>query len=175
MIVGLSGFARSGKDSVASFMKDHSRRAFADKLREAIWRLDPIIFDDKRTREVVEEFGWEQAKGLFPELRRLLQVFGTEVGRFMIHPDIWVKLAIEGLEPDDSIVFTDVRFPNEALAIKSLGGQIWRVNRPGIEALNDHASETSMTSWDFDHVIDNDGDLETLRTKVENLLSPILS
>lgn len=175
MIIGLSGFARSGKDTVASFMVDHSRRAFADKLREAIWRLDPIIFDDKRTREVVEEYGWEQAKVLFPELRRLLQVFGTEVGRYMIHPDIWVKLATDGLEPTDNVVFTDVRFPNEALAIKALGGQVWRVNRPGIEALNDHASETSMTSWNFDEVIVNDGDLETLRTKVKDLLSPILS
>lgn len=174
MIIGLSGFARSGKDTVASLMTSHSRRAFADKLREAIWRLDPIILDGPnhlRVKDLVASLGWEEAKVRFPELRRLLQVFGTEVGRHMIDSDLWVKLATQDLEPGDNIVFTDVRFPNEAAAIKALGGKIWRINRPGVEAFNSHPSETSMTDWNFDAVIENDSDLQSLRLKVEALLA----
>lgn len=174
MIIGLSGYARSGKDSVAALMPHHSRRAFADKLREAIWRLDPLIIDGPnhfRVRDIVASVGWENAKVQFPELRRLLQVFGTEIGRHMIDSDLWVKLATEDLEPGDNIVFTDVRFPNEATAIKALGGQVWRITRPGVVAFNDHASETSMESWSFDAVIENDGSLDDLRAKVAALLA----
>ena len=166
MIIGLSGFARSGKDTVASFLPNYSRRAFADKLREAIWRLNPTLEGGMRTQEMVNLLGWDKAKTDFPELRRLLQIIGTEVGRQMIDEDLWVKLATDELEPEDRVVFTDVRFPNEASMIKALGGKVWRVNRPGVEALNSHSSEHSMTSWNFDLVIENDGTFEDLRQKV---------
>ena len=171
MIIGISGFARSGKDTVASLLPNYSRRAFADKLREAIWRLDPILKGGIRTQEVVNLLGWEKAKEDFVELRRLLQVMGTEVGRQMIDEDLWVKLATDELEPEDRVVFSDVRFSNEAAMIKALGGQVWRVNRPGVEALNSHISENAMTSWNFDLVIENDGTIEDLRQKVLKALA----
>ena len=49
MIIGISGYARSGKDSVANILVQDfgfERRAFADKLREALYALNPIIAYD---------------------------------------------------------------------------------------------------------------------------------
>ena len=70
--------------------------------------------------------GWDEAKKT-EEVRRLLQIFGTEIGRSLLGENIWVELATRNLESSKNYVFTDVRFPNEADKIKNLGGLIWRV------------------------------------------------
>lgn len=171
MIVGLSGYARSGKDTVASLLPHHTRRAFADPMRDALYTLNPIIFDHhERVSDLVDRFGWDKAKVMFPELRRLLQVLGTEVGRQMIDEDVWVTMATRDLSPSDDIVFADVRFPNEAKAIKALGGTVWRINRPGNEPINAHSSETAMDDWAFDAILDNSGTLEDLLAQVETAI-----
>jgi hypothetical protein len=71
-------------------------------------------------------------------------------------------------------IITDVRFPNEYDAVKSKGGIIIRVNRPGfgtsmVALANAHPSETALDGHDFDHVIENNGDLDSLREKVIKL------
>lgn len=170
MIIGLSGYARSGKDTVAAFLPDHQRRAFADILREGLLRLNPSIATNINVQSAVEDYGWEKSKDLFPEIRRLLQVLGTDVGRQLIDDDVWVKAATKDIHQDQSIVFTDVRFPNEAEAIRALGGQIWRIERPGIKPVNLHPSETAMDGWDFDAYLDNSGTLEDLQAQVETAL-----
>ena len=46
MIVGFSGYARCGKDTAADHLVEHygfEHRGFADKLREALYALNPII------------------------------------------------------------------------------------------------------------------------------------
>lgn len=169
MIVGLSGYARSGKDTVAGLLLDYERRAFADAIRQALYVLNPYLGNNLTVADLVDEYGWEVAKS-DSEVRRLLQVLGTEVGRKMIHNDIWVTMATKDLNPDDKVVFADVRFPNEAQAIKDLGGQIWRVNRPEAEPVNAHTSETAMNDWPFDAILTNDGTLEDLQGQVETAL-----
>lgn len=167
MIIGLSGYARSGKDTVAKMLITHQRRAFADAMRNALYILNPYIADGIRLREAIDEHGWELVKTGFPEVRRLLQIFGTEIGRKMIADDVWVQMSTRDLKPEDNIVFSDVRFPNEAQAIKALGGVVWRIERPGVDAVNAHVSETSMDGWEYDAIIDNSGTLEDLLAQVE--------
>lgn len=171
MIVGLSGYARSGKDTVATLLVDHKRRAFADAMRHALYILNPIVLQEaERVQDVVDRYGWDKAKTIFPEVRRLLQVLGTEVGRELIDNDVWVNMATRDLKPTDKVVFADVRFHNEAQAIKDLGGQIWRVNRPGTTPINAHSSETAMNDWPFDAILTNDGSLEDLEAQVQTAL-----
>lgn len=76
-------------------------------------------------------------------------------------------------------IITDVRFPNEAKTIKEKGGIVIRVNR-NFEQRKDleykepvlqHPSETSLDNWDFDHIIDNNGTLEQLKEKVQEMLT----
>jgi len=126
MIIGLSGYARSGKDTMASTLclnYGFRRVSFADPMREAILILNPKIDSITHVAHYVEDYGWDMAKQN-PEIRRLLQVFGTDVGRRMFGENVWIDMAFKDIKPDENVVIADVRFPNEADAIKQRGGQI---------------------------------------------------
>ena len=173
MIIGLSGYARSGKNTVADILgKEYRQVSFAEPMREALYKLNPILGKDSLTggliqlKNMVDAVGWDMAKELSTEVRRLLQVLGTEVGREMFGQDFWVHMAIQGILPEDNVVFTDVRFFNEAYAIKNMGGEVWRINREGVEAVNAHVSEHSLDNWKFDRVINNNGTLNDLRVQI---------
>lgn len=168
MIIGLSGYAQSGKDSTAELLclnYGYRRIAFADPMREALLRLNPKLDSITHIAHRVEDYGWDLTKK-DPEVRRLLQVLGTEVGRKMFGENFWVDLALSGLKPEDKVVVSDVRFPNEGDAIKKLGGSLWRINRRNHSAVNDHASEHAMDNYMFNHVIYNDGTLDDLSDEV---------
>ena len=168
MIIGLSGYAQSGKDTVAELLclnYKYHRRAFADPMRDAIYALNPVIEGNNRVADLVDEYGWDIAKAN-PEVRRLLQVFGTEVGRKMFNINFWVDIALAGLNNNHRVVLSDVRFPNEAEAIKNLGGQVWRINRHNHTPVNGHKSEHAMDNYMFKHVLYNDGTLDELSDEV---------
>jgi hypothetical protein len=78
--------------------------------------------------------------------------------------------ALRALYPTaDIVVITDVRYPNEASRITELGGEIWQINRPGLES-DGHASETPLDYEWVDKVIDNDGSEAELIEKVRAVL-----
>ncbi len=177
MIIGLSGYAQTGKDTVAEHLVgnyNYRRIAFADPIRKALYRLDPIVnvdeFNSVYLRSAVDGMGWEETKRLSTETRRLLQVLGTEVGREMFGPDFWVNQAMNGIGKFDKAVFTDVRFPNEFRAIKSREGIIIRIVKPGTGAVNGHSSETALDNFSFDATIVNDGTKHDLYKKIDELI-----
>ena len=132
--------------------------------------------------------------------RLMLQLLGTECGREIIHPNIWVNALFADYKPtgdnllegevrkvreEDLIypnwIITDVRFPNEAQAIKDRGGIVIRVNRP-LERLGNsklpklkhtsisqHPSETALDNYNFDYVIENEGNIDELVQKINQL------
>ncbi|ANH49377.1 P-loop containing nucleoside triphosphate hydrolase [Freshwater phage uvFW-CGR-AMD-COM-C440] len=168
MLIGLSGYARSGKDTVAELLclnYGYKRVSFADPMRQALYVLSPKIDNIVRLSEYVDDYGWDVAKQN-QEVRRLLQVFGTEVGRKMFGLDFWIDIALKDLSGDTQVVISDVRFPNEADAIAKLGGSVWRINRKNHSAVNGHASEHAMDNYMFNHVIYNDGTLDDLSDEV---------
>ena len=131
MIIGLSGYAQSGKDTVAEMLclnYGFKRISFALPMRDAIYTLNPLIDGTTRITDVIDEYGWDAAKAN-PEVRRLLQVFGTEVGRKIFGETFWIDQAFKRAEEYERVVFSDVRFPNEATAIQAKGGDVWRINR----------------------------------------------
>jgi hypothetical protein len=117
-------------------------------------------------QDLVNLKGWDEAKQE-PQVRKLLQSTGV-AGRTMIDEYLWVALTLSQIrDPHDGrYVITDVRFPNEAAALTSQGGQIWRIERPGVDAVNDHVSETALDAWVFDETIINDGTIEDLKKKI---------
>jgi hypothetical protein len=173
MVIGLSGYAQSGKDAVAQILVEnygYKRVAFADAIRNAIYTLNPIITGANiRLVDYVEELGWETAKK-HPEVRRLLQVMGTEIGRQLFDDSVWIEKALGNAEPHDKIVVTDVRFPDEAENIKWLFGEVWRINRPTVVSVNEHISESALDDWQFDRVINNDGDMSHLEYLVHEVM-----
>jgi hypothetical protein len=168
MIIGLSGYAQSGKDSTAELLclnYQYTRLAFADPMRQALMIINPKLDSITRVSDMVEDYGWDMAKRN-PEVRRLLQVLGTDFGRKMLGDDVWINIALSGIKSEDKVVISDVRFPNEAEAIKKLGGTVWRINRHNHSAVNGHTSEHAMDNYMFNHVIYNDGTLDDLSDEV---------
>jgi hypothetical protein len=176
MIVGLCGLARSGKDTAAAHLVaelGYRRIAFADQMRVALERLDPFVqvgATHMRLTTVLGLRGWDQAKEA-PDVRRLLQRFGTEVGREMMGEDVWVDMALRGVVAGDRVVVTDVRFPNEAAAVRRLGGLVVEVQRPGAGLdgiVATHASEAM--AFDRDRVLVNDSTVADLHAAIEALV-----
>ncbi len=168
MIIGLSGYAQSGKDSTAELLclnYGYTRLAFADPMRQALMIINPKLDSITRVSDMVEDYGWDIAKRN-PEVRRLLQVLGTDFGRKMLGDDVWINIALSGIKSEDKIVISDVRYPNEAQAIKNLSGSLWRINRHNHSAVNGHTSEHAMDNYMFNHVIYNDGTLDDLSDEV---------
>jgi hypothetical protein len=164
VIIGLSGYAQSGKDSVADILqtsRDFKRLAFADKLKDLYYASNASV------RPYVDTDGWEAAKRV-PEHREGLQDLGKGV-RDILGEDTWVNVVMKQVRDKRSsqdFVIADVRFPNEAWAILDNGGELWRVERPGIEAANGHISEHALDRWDFQVTIYNDGTLLDLADQV---------
>lgn len=72
------------------------------------------------------------------------------------------------------MVFDDCRFTDEAEFIRRLGGEMWRIERPGTERNTDHASEGGLDEYPlFDRRIVNDGSLLALHTRVREIVAPL--
>src|SRR6478609_11250458 len=159
-IIGLSGFARSGKDEAARVLVEEYgfvRVAFADKLREVLYALNPIVdmgFDDflelqpVYVQEVIDAYGWDGYKETEygTEIRRLLQRLGTEAGRQTLWDTIWIDAALDTVSAN-KVVVTDARFYNEFDAVRERGGVIWRIERDGVGPANSHASEMEAIDY----------------------------
>lgn len=93
--------------------------------------------------------------------RRAMQTLGGEWGRDMVRPDLWVSLwkrdAQRKLTAGLSLVVDDLRYPNEAEAIRELGGEIWKIEGTTRRPVSDHASE--KFDFDPDGVIVNNVDI----------------
>jgi hypothetical protein len=174
-IIALSGWARSGKDTVADYLVEHhgyTKVSFADPIRKALYTLNPEIRDISGLvytfKQAADLFGWELMKEYFPTYRDLMQRMGTEVGRDMFGEDFWVQQALKSIEPGQKVVLSDCRYRNEADAVRSADGVVWRVEREGNYSANDHASERDLDAYLFDLILFNDEGIEELYVDVES-------
>ena len=109
-------------------------------------------------------------------VRDFLQKLGTDALRNGLHPNVWVNALMADYINDDQTgqlpnwIITDVRFPNEAQAIKDKGGIMIRVDRPGIKPINAHPSEIGLDTWKFDYRIANVSDIYTLKETIREIL-----
>lgn len=132
--------------------------------------------------------------------RTLLQKLGTDLLRNQLHSEVWVNALFskyrdnvdfnKNLPPNKNWIISDVRFPNEAKAVKNKGGIIIRINRDLVIGGDDygftkvsvnqaekdgiikpqHISETALDNYDFDWIIDNNGSIEDLIVKTKEML-----
>ena len=178
MIIGLSGYARSGKDEVAKILVEEyefAHAAFAEPIRQFLMEINPRVNEYFNLRGAINAVGWHEAKKS-AEVRRLMQDLGVGA-RKLFGDDFWIERLWEDLAETPTIyhvVISDVRFANEADAIKDVGGKVIRVVRPGITAVNSHVSESALDNYTFDSQILNYGTLDELRSTVRTLMETAL-
>lgn len=179
-LIGLySPAPQSGKSTVASILTEHGFRVlpFAAPLKRMIGTfLFQLGYGPEDIDELLTTHKEVKLDAINCSTRHLLQTLGTEWGRTCVHPDVWLQcwqvIAMRYLQSSTPVVVDDVRFQNEADLIRSLGGQLWYIERPGTEVKTEHASEGSLNTYPFDRFLHNDGSLSDLVATTESLLCP---
>jgi len=189
-LIGIIGPKGAGKSSLAKAIKrqfnspDMARRfRFAGPIKAMVKQLllnagvpsqkANQYVDGSRKEEEVQPF---PVDGVTP--RKLMQTLGTEWGREHVDEDLWMSLGLtrgrEARSRGEFAMIDDVRFPNEAEAIRFHGGRIVRVYRDGYEwGEGSHASEGGLASLVPDYAVKNNGSLEDLNTTANTLLANI--
>jgi hypothetical protein len=169
MVIGICGYARSGKSTVAEIIRDRMR---------AMGRPEPRIVPFAKPIKTLacDSFGWTGLKDA--EGRRLLQDLG-ETGR-RYSPDMWVTRWLCGIaRTHGPVIADDLRYRNEQQVVREPGlcGTILRVTRPATDPgwLRERAmrcgllrSHPSERPWLLtpDHTIVNDGTIDDLVRRV---------
>lgn len=187
MIIGLAGAKRAGKNTVADFIAKNfdnvEEKSFAYLLKKSacaalgVQTNDPVGFcDDLKETGEIEVWMDDPEEGLYCRQefsgREFLQWYGTEAHRDIFGEDFWVDAVMNnvlnkdrrGLAWEEWItVITDVRFPNEAIAIQDANGFVFEILRPSLgESTDSHASEKPLPRELLDLQIVNSGSLEQL-------------
>lgn len=191
-VIGLAGAAGAGKSTVALRLKSEwgaHRVPFAGALKEMLQVLLErqgcgLATAIRMVAGDLKEVPTDLLGGASP--RHAMQTLGTEWGRALA-PDFWVgvwrrsieRTALEASADGETIlvVADDVRFPEEAAAIRALGGLVVRIDRPGAGlagAAGAHPSETTDIG-NPDQVIVNDRDLVALIAAADDLASNVMA
>lgn len=174
MLIGLTGSAFAGKDTVGAYLGKHHgfrAKAFADPLRSGLKAMFGLTDSDflPANKELPIEWIGQSA-------RELLQSLGTEWGRDRVAREIWVRHMARRVRPivqaGGDVVLTDLRFLSEAELVHRCGGLIWRIVRPdGRKTTHGkHVSENEGRRIVADVDIENDGTLEQLYERVDDAL-----
>lgn len=159
-LIGITGQARSGKDTFArAFVAaGYNRLAFADPIKTitaniAGERVD-LYHDDQSKEQTIPRFGVTRREALQGVGHMVRDIFGD---------DVWVSKALQTWRDswEAATIITDVRYPNEARRIRESGGVIIRVTRPNHEGLTgvaaSHDSERGLPDDLVDFEVLNDG------------------
>lgn len=174
-LIGLySSVPQSGKSTVAeSLWINHGFwiNRFAEPLKGMV---DGLLTDIGLSVDAVANYRTFLKEETIPQVgksyRELCQTLGTDWGRELVHPDIWVRAAMRRVT-HAPVVFDDVRFPNEAAAIVARGGAMWKIHNPNVTASNGHVSDGGLEEWNFHRIIVNDGTKDDLDRKVAEVLN----
>lgn len=173
LLIGLTGLARAGKDTTANIIQKHTNAAlyaFAQPIKEAC----KVLFDwqDQHVHGELKEVV-DPHFGVSP--RKAMQTLGTEWGRGLINSELWLLRAQKQVDSNERLIITDVRFNNEAEFIRNNGGIVIEIRRDNTQQVRVHCSEYGISPSLVDHVIDNNGSIEQLRSRVSGLLELIKS
>lgn len=187
-VLGITGRARAGKDTLAQFVEKHLellgmawnniyRISLASPIKEMAYDLIVPFVDDGddciyggSKEEVIPELGKSP--------REIMQSLGTDWGREFFGDDIWIKhlvasakVAFEGEEGRLCVLIVpDVRFDNEA----RMCDMVVRVVRASAPDVAEHVSEAGVDDSLVYEIIDNSGSENDLDLTAKRLTNRIL-
>lgn len=184
MIIGITGKAGSGKDTVGRFIEAQYgfvRRAFATPLKQMLAAIG--IHEPPREHKELPLEGWGFS------YRRAAQLLGTEWGR-KLHDEIWINAMSFEIDKDamaqQHTVITDVRFENEAAMIRERGGVVVHVTGRKYAVASfaltwwdrllgrtEHRSEKGIKLHEKDWVIVNYGDMQDLFKRTSSVIAEL--
>lgn len=184
-LISFSGKKGSGKNFCADILvKEHGfiQMSFAEPLKNIVSiitntplevledrtlkeELDPLTLVSRR--KIMQWVGTELFRGTFSELVE------KESG---VKLSLWVELAKNKIlsvlekDPNTKIVFTDARFEDELLILKSLGFTLIYLEREGVCTSDTHASELGVSSDNslIDHILVSD---DTIKDQISSKLN----
>ncbi|MBU2793111.1 AAA family ATPase [Acidithiobacillus thiooxidans] len=202
MIIGLTGAAGCGKDTVAEILsREYGFQiiAFSDALYEEVSTAFHVPVAFLKNRETKEKRSFRLSMGrcvdsdfvrVVRDIRRsehrptgfsipysprqILQWWGTDYRRAQC-ATYWIDKVRVRLDVDLHWAITGVRFQDEADLVRELGGQMGLVLRPGIEPVEKHVSEAFWRMCNPDMVFRNEGTLEDLAELVRHAVTKINS
>lgn len=170
-LIAFSGPMGSGKSTAVQYLVDRIENIKLIKFAGPLYDMQEFIY--RRVEKV-----YKLPAGFIKD-RQLLQWLGTEWGRSR-NPEMWVKLfendVVGTLSQGNPVICDDLRFNNEAIIVKQLGGAIIKLrtnkNHERIDtSLSAHASETGIDDKYADFIIDNNGTLEDYEYKLKEVFS----
>lgn len=174
-IIGITGNARSGKDTIADMIITENINLFLkihkDSFAKPIKDMACAFFNKDCESLETYKGNCEDLYGV--NIRKLYQKLGATARE--LNEDIFVnlldaRLALFKNDPNALIIISDVRFENEAKYIKSFDDSlIIKVERPSLDKSNSiykDLSEQEIERIKPDFTIINDGSIEDLRTQV---------
>lgn len=194
-IIMLSGYKRSGKDTVSNFICEHYgayRLAFADELKRMVMDNYNISPNEMENLKETPLMGLPMidtgnlAQFLRHDLRSELKQVGDTLywtpralmilegnTRRATNPYYWVDKVINKIKPGSTYIISDFRFKTEYTRIVERFGKenviSVRINRNRNVGTNNE-SERQLDSFEFDHTIDNSKDLEHLYNQIDELI-----
>lgn len=176
MIIGLIGNIGAGKSTCAQVLVEQgfTEMTFADPLKQACMALFGFTHEQMYGSQEMKATPDPRWFGVTP--RQIMQFVGTDLLRnqlAQIMPEIGTDIFVHRMkvaltEHQGNVVVSDVRFQNEADLIKSLGGYLIKIVRPG-KASDNHASEQVDLVTGYDITLLNYGTKEEFLEKCKGL------
>jgi hypothetical protein len=173
-----------GKTLASKYLCDkygYIKFSFADALKMAVKEIfgftDDQLWGDNK--ETIDEY-WNVSP------RYILQIVGTDLFREQmkhiiphIGENIWIRVAERKLHKllndNKNVVIDDLRFPNEAELIRTLGGNLIRIERPQLILEDTHISEQSNIHIQVNETIINDGTIQNYYHKIDHIMLQLMS
>ena len=169
-LIGISGPARSGKDTAGQILKKLTKLecyALADPIKDTVKNL--FEWNDRHSDGDLKDLD-DPRFGFSP--RKAYQLFGTEFGRGLSE-DLWLNLAQIKAEKLGGLIVTDIRFENEATWIRKSGGVIIHIQRAACKSVLKHESENGIRIKGDDWIATNDGLANELDDRIRSILCEI--
>ena len=189
MIIGISGKMHSGKDTLAGIIQhlypEYEIVPFAKKLKQMasiLLNVDEELFNnhDFKNSTLGPEWNWKMDNNRLHKqegdsamtVREFLQFLGTDALKEGLHPNVWINALFS--KDYKNVIIPDVRFPEEAEAIKKRGGILIRIERDKktMQKVNEfHKSEVSLDGYkNFDYIVENNKEIADLWLKAIDII-----